>query len=287
MNRDKGMTLLRYVHRVMPAGRKILVFGALSAFMLWPGFVWAEGEPLPDRFMLRLGGYRVQNAETIVRLDSNQFAVGTYIDFAETLGGETEATVGRLDGYFRFNENHAIGFSWYDLKFTGQRVLSRDIVWGDVTYPVTAQVDSELRFDVYKLNYRYSLHNDEKVELGVSAGLHVMRAAAAISAQQLGETQSEAVTAPLPEFGIFAQYRFTPRFSTFFDYQAFFISYQDKFRGGLQDFILGFEYRLLRHLSLGAAYNRFALNAKLKGDTKTLYLDTNWNGGMLYGALYF
>jgi hypothetical protein len=29
------------------------------------------------------------------------------------------------------------------------------------------------------------------------------------------------------------------------------------------------------------------LKVESKGDATTLHVDTNWNGGMLYGALYF
>ena len=54
----------------------------------------------------------------------------------------------------------------------------------------------------------------------------------------------------------------------------------------MQDFLLGLECRLIEDLALGIAYNRFALDLKAK-EASTLYVDTNWNGGMLYGAIYF
>jgi hypothetical protein len=88
-------------------------------------------------------------------------------------------------------------------------------------------------------------------------------------------------------WGLFADYNFTPRFSIYYNYQFFFINYQDKVRGGLQDFIFGLEYRVFRNVALGAAYNRFGLNMELKQDKTTLNLNTNWNGGMLYAAVYF
>jgi hypothetical protein len=148
-------------------------------------------------------------------------------------------------------------------------------------------VDSEIKFDVYKLNYQYSLFHNDKVELGALFGFHVMRTFAGISASGIVQSQGQAITAPLPVFGLFADYNFTPRFSAFYNYQWFFINYQDKVKGGLQDFLIGLEYRLFRHVALGAASNRFALSLEAKGDTATLNLNTNWNGGLLYGAVYF
>jgi len=58
-------------------------------------------------------------------------------------------------------------------------------------------------------------------------------------------------------------------------------------KGALQDFLLGVEYRMFRHVAIGAAYNKFALDLELVADAATLYLNTGWNGAMLYGTLYF
>jgi len=247
----------------------------------------AEEEKLPDTFSLRLGGYNIQNANTIARLDANSAPVGAYINFQDTLGGESTATVLRLDGLYRFNERHGLGFAWYDVKFAGSRVLNQDIEWGGQTYPVNSQVDSELEFNVYKLNYQYSLFHNQEAELGVSLGLHVMRISTGLNASGINQSQSQSVTAPLPVWGLFANYKFTPRFSAFYNYQVFNISYENTVSGGLQDLLIGVEYRLFRNFALGAAYNRFGMHMKLKREDTTLYLDTNWDGGMLYGAVYF
>jgi hypothetical protein len=267
--------------------RSVYVVAIIIAVLVFNAPVSAADEQLPDRFMLRLGGYAVGNAETIVRLDSNKLPVGTHIDYSENLGGETSTTAGRLDVLYRFNDKHGVGFSWYALKFNGSRSLDRDINWGDQTFPINARVDSEIKFDVYKLNYQYSLFHNETTELGVLAGFHVMNTSAGISASGINRAQSESVTAPLPVLGTFAEYKFTPRFSTYFNYQFFFINYDDKIKGSLQDFLVGLEYRVLRNVALGAAYNRFNLNVEAKGDAATLNLNTNWNGGLLYASVYF
>ena len=285
--------VLFFIHRWLSLVKRNDLWHALVAASAFAAFVLAgavragaEEEWLPDTFMLRLGGYHAANADTIMRLDANQLPVGTYIDFHDTLGGDTTTTVFRMDGLYRFNDKHGIGISWYALRFTGSTVLGQDIEWGG--HPITAgvQVDSKLNFDVYKINYQYSVYHNDKVELGASVGLHIMRISAGITAN--GKSQGdEAVTAPLPEIGLFADYKFTPRFSAFYNYQWFFINYQEKVKGGLQDFLFGLEYRVFRNVALGLAYNRFALSVKAQQDTTTLYLNTNWNGGMLYGALYF
>jgi len=279
---------LLYTMRLMLCRRGFLAASVVAMFMLVGAVTaGAEEENFPEKFMLRFGGYTVTNADTVARLDANSLPAGVYIGFADTLGGDTRANVGRLDGLYRFNDKHGIGLSWYALRFTGSKSLSRDITWNGVTYPVNAQVDSKLNFDVYKLNYQYSVYHNDKVELGASIGFHVMHVFMGITANNINHSEGQAVTAPLPVLGLFADYKFTPRFSAFYNYQVFNINYQDKVSGGLQDFLFGLEYRLFRNFALGAAYNRFAMNMKAKGDNATLYLETKWNGGMLYGSVYF
>ncbi len=288
------MHILLFFVRCLPALKKKIMYRflcAITAFMVivLSGAVQAgaEEEMLPDGFGLRLGGYSIQNADTIVRLDAANAPVGTYIDFQNTLGGDTRSTIVRLDGFYRFNDHHALGFAWYNVKFTGSRILDKDITWGDFTYPINTQVDSTIKFDIYKINYQYSLFHNEEAELGVLFGFHVMRTFAGITASGINQSQSQAVTAPLPVWGIFADYKFTPRFSAYYIYQAFFIDYEDKAKGSLLDTLLAFEYRLFSHFALGAAYNRFNVNLDLKGDNARLNINTGWNGGLLYGALYF
>jgi len=247
----------------------------------------AEDKPYPDRWMFRVGGYQVSDADQLVRLDANDLPVGVFIDFAQTLGGQTSAAVGRFDGLYRFNEHHGLGFSWYALRFKGFRDLTTEISWGGDTYPIGTTIDSQINFDVYKINYQYSLVNNSEVELGALAGLHVMDSAISLSATGIGQSGSESVTAPLPVLGLFARYNFTPRFSTYFNYQFFFINYEDTVKGGLQDFLFGLEYRLSKHFAAGLAFNRFNMSLESKEKSTTLYVDTRWRGTMLYGTLYF
>ncbi len=278
--------LLLSIHALRIAGRGILLSVTVTALILGMVVPLHAEEQLPDTFSLKVGGYFIRNADTIMRLDSNNLPLGTYIDFSDTLGGDTTTSVVRTDGLFRFNENHGLGFSWYAFRLKGTRVLDKDITWGNATFPIGVTVDSEIKFDLYKLNYQYSLYHNDKVELGALIGLNVTRVSAGITGNNQ-QAQSEAITAPLPVLGLFAEYKFTPRFSAFYNYQWFFIDYQDRAKGGLQDFLIGFEYRLFRHFSLGVAYNRFEANLELKRENNDLTFNTNWNGGIVYGGLYF
>jgi len=238
--------------------------------------------------MLRVGGYYARDANTVLRLDSSTNALGASLDFDENLGGEKEATVVRADTLFRFNDDHGLGAAWYALSFKGSRDIGTNIDWGGNT--LEGQIDSEIAFDIYKLNYQYSLYHNDKVELGASFGFHVMQLAVDLAGTingTAGSSTSKSITAPLPVWGLFANYNFTPKLKCYYNYQVFNINYDDKVKGGLQDFLIGLEYRLFRNVGLGPAYNRVSANLEVEKETSPLTFDTNWNGGMLYGSVYF
>ncbi len=247
---------------------------------------WAE-EELPDRFMLRLGGYQIRDADTIVRLEENNQPGGAYIDSNKTLGSETTATVFRTDGLYRFNERHGIGLGWYALRFTGSKALDREIDWAGQIYPANTRVDSEIHFEIYKLDYQYSLFHNDKAELGATFGFNIMHISTSVVAQDINQSARRSVSAPLPIWGLFVDYKFTHRFSACYSYQFFSVNFQDKTKGSIQDFLFSLEYRLIRNIALGFAYNKFGMQLENKGDKATLNFDTNWNGWMLYGAAYF
>lgn len=262
----------------------LLILWTCVAVMLPEGSARAD-EAFPDTFSLRLGGYRVQDANTIIRNDSNNAPVGMYVDFHDTLGGETTATVLRADGLYRFNDKHAVAFSWYNIKFNGSADLGKDISWGGIPITQSTHVDSELKFDVVKANYQYSMFHNEKAEMGVGLGLHVMKLSIDLNAAS--QSYVEAVTAPLPVFGIFANYHFDPRFQAFYSYQFFFINYDSRIRGGMQDMLFGLDYRLTTHVALGCAFNHFAFSIENRKTNNTVSADSSWNGAMLYAAVYF
>lgn len=242
---------------------------------------------MPDKFMLRLGGYHVRGAENLLRLDADNAPVGAYIDFAETLGGESTGTVGRLDGLYRFNDKHAMGFAWYALRFEGNKTLGRLISWGTITIDASTPVKSKLDYDILKVNYQYSLAHTDKVELGVLAGFHVLWVDFSIDATVVSGTHSTAITAPMPVLGIVARYHFTPLFTAYYNYEIFGVDVENKISGGMQDMLVGAEYRVAKNIGLGAAYNKFSLNMAFKKPSSTLHVDANWYGLMLYGAVYF
>ncbi|MGD8709860.1 MAG: hypothetical protein PVF40_05670 [Ectothiorhodospiraceae bacterium] len=245
-----------------------------------------EDESLPDRFVLKLGGYNVLDSSTELFL-SRTNTLGTRIDFERDLGGEDTVNTPRVEGYFRFNDRHRVEFRAFQTERTGSRRLARTIQFGDRTFTVESKVDSRIQNDFYKLAYAYSFYHVPKVELSVSAGVEVMDFEAELEDTTGAVSEKTATTAPMPVFGFRMDYSVTPRLTVRVNTETFYIEYDDFVRGSLIELEAGLDYRLFRNFGLGASLSRLALDVNIDDDGENTDVTDLYRGAYVYGLLYF
>jgi hypothetical protein len=284
------------------AGAPVLLIAIMLIFI--PKSAGAEETgtaELPDRIMIRGGWAYIFNADTIFGLNSDN-GVSASVDFSQLLGGDTRDNIWRADSYFRFSDRHSIGLSFYDVKRTGNKELLQDITVDNITYSAGAQIRSDIGVSLYRLFYNYSFVHDEKTELQLSGGLYVSNIELALHANFTctgpptcstsgaplvagGSTTTK--TVPLPSFGFQLSYNITPRLLAQGRLEWFYVE-ASTFQGAMTDLFVGMEYRVLKHFSLGAAFDRFNVDVSYSPDTSRGWKVFNkWNSLCYYGALYF
>jgi hypothetical protein len=247
--------------------------------------------PLTDKLMIRGGWAYVFGATTNVTANGPLLGVGTSIDFTNTLGGSTSTDAFRIDTLYRFNDRHAIGFSWYRVGLGGDKVLNQQILVRDQTINAGASTSSSLSFNIYRLLYDYSFYRNDKVELGISPGLYMMQTKFHFAGQGTinnvaGSTTivNEELTLPLPSIGLVANYNITPKLGFQSRYDFFYLSIGN-YTGTMFEFYAGLEYRLFQHFAMGAAYDR--LQAGLSGDgDRGFNVNFSYNLAYVYASLY-
>ena len=107
---------------VQRAGLLLLVF-SMCLLTFSPPLRAEEGTDtkLSDKLMIRGGWAYVFGATTNVTANGPLLGVGTNIDFTKTLGGDSSTDAFRIDTLYRFNDRHAIGFSWYRVGLGGDK----------------------------------------------------------------------------------------------------------------------------------------------------------------------
>lgn len=271
---------------VIRAGLILLVVSMLTLAASPPLMAEEASEtPFKDKLMIRGGWAYVFGATANVAVGGPVLGVGTNVDFTQTLGGDSSTDAFRIDTLYRFNERHAIGFSWYRVGLSGEKNLNQQIQIRDQIIGAGASTSSSLSFNTYRLIYNYSFYRNDKVELGVSPGLYMMRTNFRFAGQGTvnGTPGSvalvdEQLTLPLPSIGLIANYNITPKLQFQSRYDVFYLSI-GQYSGAMFEFYGGLEYRIVQHFAMGAAYDR--LQASLRGDGHE-----GFNASFSYNLMY-
>ncbi len=262
------------------------------------GSLRGQEDDLPDRFLLR-GGYAYAFG-TDIRFAYNgpEIGLGPSIDFNRTLGGETSGDAIRVDGRFRFNPRHSLTGTWYRLSFDGTKNIDAEVETDELIFQAGAELNTTLSLSLYRLMYNYSFFHNEKVELAFSPGLYLaniklrLNGSAAVQAdnQTASATaagESSDLTLPLPSIGGYVVYNITPRLSSEIRADWFWLQVGG-FTGSMLEFYAGLDYRLFKHLGLGAAYDRVIVDVSLEDqDDGVGTVDVGWNLVYFYGSLHF
>ncbi|MGH7165846.1 MAG: hypothetical protein ACREIS_10035 [Nitrospiraceae bacterium] len=277
------------------SGRRILLgVVALAMTAALPEIALGEeseqGE-LPDKFMIRGGSAYIFGTNATLTFPGDVTGIGTSIDFDNTLGGSTSWNSFRVDSLYRFNDSHSVGFSWYRISLAGQTSLDQQIQIEDQIIDAGATTNSSLNLNLYRLLYNYSFYRSEKVELAVSPGLFIanlefsLAAEGTINGVPLSSTLiKENLTLPLPSIGGIANYRITPRLQAQIRSDFFYVKVGD-YVGSMFEFYAGLEYRLFKHVALGAAYDRLAVDVKNEGHGGSR-VNLDYNLLYMYGTIY-
>ena len=249
-------------------------------------------ENLPwSEFNINMGVF-LSSTNSNVRLSAKGIGVG--IDVEDALGLDTTTNVLRLGGTWRFSDNrrHRADVSWFALRRNGDTTLGRDIVINGVTYPTGTAISTALDLDVYKTSYTYSFLQDDRMDVGFGLGLYIMPISFDFNASGFvtGDA-SESVTAPLPVFGLRADYALTPKWFLKTSMDFFYLEYK-QFRGAVFDTRLALEYKAFKHVGFGLGVDNFRLKVEGEGEDYPEIdlngqIEYNYFGAMLYTNVYF
>jgi hypothetical protein len=278
---------------MMKKGMRIYVIVFTLAF-LSPSVVAAEdggGKPW-ERFSLNLGGF-VATLNSDFRIGSQSLGVGLDVNPEDVLGLDSSLFVFRADAIWRFTDNrrHRFDLSYYDLRRSATKTIEADIQIKDRVFSAGATIDTLFDLQIIRAAYSYSLIQDDRFDLGISAGLFIMPIKIRLSSSNSGAAEEQGMTAPLPVVGLRFDFAITPKLFLKESIDVFYFQYQS-FSGGLFDAKVGLEYNIWKHVGVGVAYDYFRLQFKVDGNDypgldMVGKLQFNYGGILLYGKLFF
>ena len=258
----------------------------LSLILLMTTSLFAD---VQDKWKVNMGAMFVTNFETEMQLTPKNLPLGVRINTKDQLGMKNETGVFRVDGYYRFNDTHSIDFAYFSVRSDGQRVIDKDLQWGENNISAGASLNSHFNMNIYKVNYGYSFYHNDDVELTLTAGLHITSLDLGLGASGIVDgnatnnyTSSSAATLPLPVVGFKGEYTIIKN-RLFVNYKSdyFFLDYDDV-KGTLISSALNLEYRFVDHVGVGLGYNSNRIYLKADDGDKKLEVTNNLTGALLY-----
>ena len=275
--------------RMLPA----IAFSMAICVATWPALAQEryDEHELADRFYITLGGFSQNEVRTTLRLDARTaeggLALGTVIALEQQFNLDDQVSTGRLDGWYRFNERHRLGWTYWQTDREGVRTYdgSESIVIGEVTIDPGDTITTRDDGALLALRWSYSFINTSKYEAWLGAGLNFQRLDTTIDVRLGGETntlQEEAKgTIPIPTFSLGGRWDFNKRWRMVLSQELFGIKIGD-IRGKLNNTRVLAEFNITRNFGIGAGFERYSLEADAEGDNFRGALDTSYTGLSFY-----
>ncbi|MEH6556908.1 MAG: hypothetical protein V7459_02865 [Oceanicoccus sp.] len=254
-----------------------------------------------DKFRLSLGS-SVNDFNSEIRVDSKNLPTAQPINLEDDLRFDENVDIDWLSGHYRFSEKHRVRFEILPINRSATAALTDDIEFEDDIVKAGAFVRSDFNTTIYDINYMYSFYRNDKWELGVTAGLYWMDVEIELEASgdiqvrtpdgsgdisfQDDYKESEQAHAPLPLFGLSANYQITPNWSLAAGIRYLDVSIGD-YSGTFTSFIASTSYFFTEHLGVGLSIGDFDLDVRGDGSDYRGKFEWSYEGAQAYLTMRF
>ena len=246
---------------------------------------------MDETFRLDVGGF-FQKFTTNLRAGDAIGSVGTEFGLEDVLGAPDSKTTLRVDGALRLSRRSSVLFGYRTSNRSSSIALQRDISFGDQTYHVGAQVDSQLRVDVGEVYYAYALVNNGDAEFALMLGVSAYDARATIavlgSVSGVGvasQTESRSLLAPVPAVGASFRYALYPKFFAWGTVKGV-AGTVSGYHGSLLSWSAGLDWYFTQNIGIGGGYESVKLNFE-KLEARQFALDYRTDGPVAYLSIAF
>jgi len=242
-----------------------------------------------EKFAVNLGGF-LASMNSDISL-GGQSGLGVNLNLEEALGLSTSNFVIRGEAEYNFGSKRRsyIRMGYFGLFRNASKTLESELEIGNTVYPIGTEVDSKYNMQIIRAMYDYAYFKDERIMLGVSAGLYVLPVDFSIGTPYAID-ESAKVIAPLPVFGFRNTFFITPKVLLKQNIELLYVK-TSSIKGLISDLNMWVEYNPFKHFGFGLGLNTFRFNFTAyesigQKDFKGT-IGTGFIGLLLYGKYYF
>jgi hypothetical protein len=228
----------------------------------------AQESILFPRFSV-IGGSSASSFDTNARIDPETSAdTGTLVAFENDLGLEDSATLERFSVQWRPFARHELAGTFFSAPRSGQEQIDREIIFRNETYRAQALVTTQWDLDYASLTYTYWLRRGDRDGLGLTLGAATLALDASVTAERDDEsltvTQEANTDVPVGLVGVQGRVAFGSRFLGEASVATLPRVTIEDYTGSALTGTARLEYRPVRWLGIGVAYNYFRLDVDVE-----------------------
>ncbi len=149
--------------------------------------------------------------DTTVRLDSNNFDLGTEINFENDLRLGDNKSIPAITVTYRPFKRHQFSFGYFDADRRSQATVMAEIRFGDLVIPVQATASLDWKNQDARLGYSYWPIMKKRTAFGVGGGLRVQELKATLTVIEANVFEVAEATGPLPYVWVEVRHGLTPK----------------------------------------------------------------------------
>ncbi len=207
--------------------------------------------------------------DSSIRLDSQEFGIGTALDLESDLALEDDASELRGELVFHAGERGRVAIDYAAFDRSGSARVGRQVRFGDIVYRADADLDASLESQFAAIGWGYALLHQDAAELGLSLSVAFVRLDASLTGLAVAqggpsiviEEHAEA-EGPLPMLGVFGGWWFGDRFRLTASGRYLDIDELDGWSGSALDYGIRFEWFVLDNIAAAIGYGGTEIEAQ-------------------------
>jgi hypothetical protein len=217
---------------------------------------YARHDGRRDRFYLNIGTLFLSH-NTVDELNARDFPLGAIIDWEDAFGLPESTSSFRVEAHFKLAPRHRFRASYFQTARSADRqLIDEEIQWGELLIPIDVRVNSKWNTKVIRGDYRFSVIQTDRVDLGVALGVYLLKLETSLGLNETPLTTNTAQSVPLPMIGLDVEWDFARNFVLKGGFQLMGLKIGDetKLDGNWAELRARVEWMPLRNFGLGVGY---------------------------------
>ena len=244
-----------------------------------------------ERFSVNLGFF-LTSIYSDISLNGSQAPVGLNLSLEDALGLSPSTFVIRGEASYNFGKESLshVRLGYFGLIRSSKKILENEIEIGDEVYPIGTEISTRYDLHIIRSLYDYAYYQDDRVSLGVSAGLYVLPVDFSIGTGNIIDERAKFI-APLPVVGIRNMVFFTPKILLKQNLEVLYLK-TSYFKGYISDINVYVEYNPFKHLGFGLGFNTFSFHFSTLKELENFFefngtIETGFTGILFYARYFF